>query len=643
MLKLTTMLGFVVLTCAASSYGAQAWAPVPNPQSGSWMLTEWGEKVTPENAWRSYPRPQLVRKNWTCLNGLWECAVTTGAQQTVSMPWKNSKRQPVKFRRNILVPFAVEAPLSGVGQLLEPTDLLWYRRTIDVQPKPGERILLHFGGVDFRCQVFIDHKEVLDVPHEGGTAPFSVDITDFVKPGKNELTVCVWDPTTDFVGSTGKQVFNPYACYYTRMSGIWQTVWLETVPECRIADYHVDADISKGTARFRFGVEGPAMGDKVKVSVFDGDARIADFEANPGAAAETTLPQPVKLWSPDSPHLYTFKATYGKDAIEGYFAMRSFERRKDGKGVLRFFLNGKPYFIYGPLDQGWWPDGFLTPPSEEAMEHDIRTIKALGCNMMRKHIKVEPARYYYLCDTLGLLVLQDMPSGQRKGDLNPRYGFYRKEFKEIVDCLRVFPSIVMWIPYNEGWSQPGEFFTHATLDWIGRYDPTRLVGGPSGAWDYEGGHILPHGWSKRVTTSHKKPGECEAGDTVDAHYYRGPEMLAANDRRISFLGEFGGLGHPVSNHLWRVAKENWGYGGTADTATLEGLEKTYLGLMDKLLPLIDKGLGGAVYTQTTDVELEINGFMTYDRKVLKFTPATMKAAHDKLYRAAERASATERK
>ena len=633
----------IAMFSCSLAVSAIAWSPVPNPQSGSRMMTPWGEKVTPENAWRSYPRPQLVRKNWTCLNGLWECAITTGAQHTVEMPWGGSGRQQVKFKGEILVPFAAETPLSGVGQLLEPPDLLWYRRTINVQPKPGERLLLHFGGVDFRCQVFIGHDEVLDVPHEGGTAPFSVDITDFVKPGANELTVCVWDPTTDFIGSTGKQVFKPRACYYTRMSGIWQTVWLESVPERWIANYRVEADLAKGEASFAFEVNGPASGDKVKVVVFDGDARVADFEAYPGTTTAVPLPKPVKLWSPDTPHLYTFKAEYGKDSIEGYFAMRSFERRKDANGMQRFFLNGKPYFIYGPLDQGWWPDGFLTPPSEEAMEHDIRTLKALGCNMMRKHIKVEPARYYHLCDTLGLLVLQDMPNGRRKGDLNPQYGFYRREFKEIVDSLRVFPSIVMWIPYNEGWSQPGEFFTHITLDWIKRYDAKRLVGGPSGAWDYEGGHILPQGWSKRVTTLHKPLGECEAGDTVDAHYYRGPEMLAANDRRISFLGEFGGLGHPVSNHLWRVATENWGYGGTADTATREGLESTYLGLMDKLLPLIEKGLAGAVYTQTTDVELEINGFMTYDRKVLKFNDKVLKAAHEKLYRAAERVSVTERK
>ena len=601
-------------------------------------MTRWGEEITPDTAWRLYPRPQMTRENWTCLNGLWDYAITTGAQQTVESPWAKGSRQQVKSKGRILVPFAVETPLSGVGIVLEPKDLLWYRRTINVVPKAGERILLHFGAVDFRCQVFIGHNEVTDVPHEGGTVPFCLDITDFVKPGENELSLCVWDPTTDFVGSTGKQVMKPYSCYYTRMSGIWQTVWMECVPERRIDGYRVESDIVKGSVRFAFDVKGPACSGKVKVSVFDGGERVASFEAYPGECAEVEMPRPVKLWSPDSPHLYTFRAEYCKDSVEGYFAMRSFEKRKDAKGVLRFHLNGKPCFIYGPLDQGWWPDGFLTPPSEEAMIHDIRTIKELGFNMMRKHIKVEPARYYYLCDRMGILVLQDMPNGRRLGDLNPQYGFYRKEFKDIVDHLRVFPSIVMWVPYNEGWSQPGEFFTHTTLDWIKRYDPSRLVCGPSGAWDYEGGHILPKGWANRVTTSHKPDGECEAADTVDMHIYRGPDMIAANDRRVSFLGEFGGLGHPVSNHLWRVDSGNWGYGGIKDTATPEGLEKTYIGLVAELVPLAGKGLGGAVYTQTTDVELEINGLMTYDRKVLKFDVGVLKAAHENLYRSAERFS-----
>ncbi len=319
--------------------------------------------------------------------------------------------------------------------------------------------------------------------------------------------------------------------------------------------------------------------------------------------------------------------------------MRKIEKRKDAKGVLRFFLNNKPYFVMGTLDQGWWPDGLLTPPSDAAMAYDIQVLKDCGFNTLRKHIKVEPLRYYYLCDKLGILVIQDLPSGNNRAQTpldakeTARYGLQRLEQKEMMDALQAVPSIVMWNPYNEGWTQPGEFLTHAMLDFTRRYDPTRLVNGPSGCWDWEGGHLLPKGWKweNRVWTQHKPAGECEAADTVDLHLYRGPEMFAVNDRRISFLGEFGGLGHPVEGHLWRTSKNgNWGYGGIEDTKTREGLEKTYLGLMDKLGDLAEKGLGGAIYTQTTDVEIEINGLLTYDRKVLKYNPAVLKAAHERV-------------
>ena len=351
------------------------------------------------------------------------------------------------------------------------------------------------------------------------------------------------------------------------------------------------------------------------------------------------MPADFKLWSPEAPNLYSFKARFGADAFDGYFGMRKFAKGKDKDGYLRFFLNNKPYFIIGTLDQGWWPDGLLTPPSEEAMAFDIKTLKDCGFNMMRKHIKVEPMRYYALCDKMGLLVLQDMPSGSGSwkdpmlAATVKRYGLYRQELKELMDNLYSVPSIVMWVPYNEGWTQPGEFLTHSTLDFVRRYDPSRLVNGASGCWDWEGGHLLPEGWKawdKRVLTQHKPAGVCEAADAVDAHLYRGPQMFAVNDRRVSFLGEFGGLGHPVEGHLWKTTKGSWGYGGIEDTKTREGLEKTYLGLMDQVADLAAKGLGGSVYTQTTDVEIEINGLLTYDRKVLKYNPAVLKAAHEKI-------------
>ena len=590
------------------------------------MMTQWGEKVTPESAWRGYPRPQMVRENWTNLNGKWDYAVTSVT---------NTPGRPTKWDGKILVPFAIESALSGVGRLLEPNEFLWYTRKIECDPKPGERILLHFGGVDFRTMVFIGHDEVTDVPHEGGQNPFTLDITDYVKKGENELTVCVWDPTDDFINSRGKQCFKPKGCFYTRVSGIWQMVWMETVPDCRIEKYTVVTDIDEGTATLNFCLAGRGT-DCVTVSVdgvgeFDGDGKVV-----------VKLPSGFKLWSPESPALYNFTAKYGKDVVKGYFGMRKIEKRKDAKGVLRFFLNNKPYFMIGTLDQGWWPDGLLTPPSEEGMEYDVKVLKDCGFNMLRKHIKVEPQQYYAMCDRLGILVIQDLPSGDGrsisplKADTVRRYWLERQEMKEMMDDLQPFPSIVMWNPYNEGWSQPGEFLTHSMLDFTRRHDPTRLVNGPSGCWDWEGGHLLPKGWgwNDRVWSKHKPEGECEAADTVDLHLYRGPDMFPVNDRRVSFLGEFGGLGHPVEGHLWKEAKGSWGYGGIADTKTREGLEKTYLGLMDKLGQLAECGLGGSVYTQTTDVEVEINGLLTYDRKVLKYNPEVLKKAHAEVIRRA---------
>ena len=603
------------------------------------MTTIWGEKVTPDNAWRGYPRPQMVRGSWVNLNGEWDYAVTSVT---------DTPGRPEKWDGKILVPFPLESALSGVGRLLKPDEFLWYSRNIVCEPKPGERILLHFGGVDFRTMVFIGHEEVTDVPHEGGQNPFTLDITDYVKKGDNELTVCVWDPTEDFVNSRGKQSFEPKGCFYTRVSGIWQTVWMETVPEKYIKSYKVLTDVDKGEVTLTF--QGTGNGEQGTVEILCGSAPLrATF--TPGIPCTIRLPAPVALWSPESPNLYNFTATFGKDVVSGYFGMRKIEKRRDGHGYLRFFLNNKPYFMIGTLDQGWWPDGLLTPPSEEAMEYDVRVLKACGFNMLRKHIKVEPQQYYAMCDRIGILVIQDLPSGTGswkdpdKSDTVKRYWLQRREMKEMMDDLQPFASIVMWNPYNEGWSQPGEFLTHSMLDFTKRYDPSRLVNGPSGCWDWDGGHCLPEGWKwpKRVLTQHRPEGVCEAADTVDMHLYRGPRMFAVNDRRISFLGEFGGLGHPVPGHLWKEPKDgkgNWGYGGIEDTKTRDGLERAYLALMDRLGQLAEWGLGGSVYTQTTDVEIEINGLLTYDRKVMKYNPEVLKKAHAEVIRRALEAPRT---
>ena len=603
--------------------------------AASTMTTEWGGKVTPENAWREYPRPQMVRANWTCLNGTWDYAITSVT---------NTPGRPQKWDGKILVPFAIESSLSGVGRLLEPNEFLWYTRKIDVKKRAGYRNLLHFDGVDFRAMVFIGHREV-DLPHSGAQEPFTLDITDFAKDGENELTVCVWDPTEGFVNSRGKQINRPGGCHYTRVSGIWQSVWMETVPETYIKDYTVVTDIDKGEVKIEVEKAGGG-GERMFISAFDGDRKIGDFTPLSDSVYSLRLDS-FECWSPENPKLYTFTATCGKDRITGYFGMRKFEKRKDANGVLRFFLNNRPYYILGTLDQGWWPDGLLTPPSDAAMAFDIQTLKDCGFNMMRKHIKVEPLRYYHLCDKMGILVLQDLPCGNswygqhRDDGVVREYGFQRIELKRMVDELQKITSVVMWIPYNEGWTQPGEFLTHTTLDWVKEYDPTRLVGGPSGCNDWEGGNVLPinWAWTNRVTTAHRPANECEAADTVDMHLYRSDypdgihghcQMFAANDRRVSFLGEFGGLGHPVEGHLWKEESGGWGYGGVDDTKTREGLEKTYLAMMEDIADLAAKGLGGSVYTQTTDVEIEINGLMTYDRKVLKFDPAVLKAAHEKI-------------
>lgn len=612
------------------------------------MMTLWGEKVTSENAWRSYPRPQMERENWTCLNGDWDYAITAIT---------NTPGRPEKWDGKIRVPFALEAPLSGCGgRLLKPEEYLWYTREIELDPKPGERILLHFGAVDFRAVVYLGHDEV--VMHEGGQLPFTVDLTPYAKKGANALTVLVWDPTEDFINSRGKQAFKTHACFYTRSSGITQTVWLETVPEKHIADYDVTTDIDKGEVTFNFKVNGLSYADagffgpsKGKLNIWRGKELVARADFLPGWSVTVKMPADFKLWSPEEPNLYDFSAEFGKDKIDGYFAMRKFEKRKDAKGVPRFFLNNKPYYVMGTLDQGWWPDGLLTPPSEEAMAFDIQTLKDCGFNTMRKHIKVEPLRYYALCDRMGLLVLQDMPCSSWdaqspfKWQSVKGYGLYREELKGMIDLLRKVPSIVMWVPYNEAWGQHDQTLTHTTLDFVKRSDPTRLVVGPSGWSDFEGGAVSRERGKPFEVTAHRPEGECEAGDVVDYHRYRGPAMPAVNYRRVSFLGEFGGLGHPVQGHVWRYFDQgkaalgeksggDWGYGGIADTKTRDGLEKTYLGLMDKLGELAEKGLGGSVYTQTTDVEIEINGLLTYDRKVLKYNPEVLRKAHAEVIRRA---------
>jgi hypothetical protein len=594
----------LVVPCFAAD-----WKPAAAP-----LMTKWGKLVTPENAWKEYPRPQLVRTEWTNLNGLWDYAITD----------KDAKR-PEKWDGQILVPFCVESALSGVGKGVTKDQNLWYRRAIEVPAGWNRRrVLLNFQGVDWEATVFVNGKEL--GTHRGMSDPFSFDITDALKDGKGELIVRVWDPTDDGAQPRGKQVKKPGGIWYTPVTGIWQSVWMEPVYPWHLTRLGITPDVDKGEVTIR--VEAAGAADDLAVRV-QADPKILEGLALQyrGAAGDATgkagepitikLPDP-KLWSPDSPHLYGLKVTVvykGKpaDEVDSYFAMRKISAAKDDKGVMRLMLNNKPVFQLGPLDQGWWPDGLLTPPSDEAMAYDLKVLKQLGMNMLRKHIKVEPARLYHHCDTLGLLVWQDMPSGgipARRQFISPNAkedaSFtdeekkqFRAELKAMIDHLRFFPCIYCWVPFNEGW---GQHDTNDILKWVKESDPTRLVNGPSG-------------WADRGY-----------GDMKDMHMYPGPGMFPVMPDRVSVLGEFGGLGLPLKGHLWKESN-NWGY---RTYKTTEELRENYRRLMVQLHPLIGKGLSAAVYTQTTDVEVEVNGLMTYDREVLKFDAKETAAWHKAL-------------
>ena len=393
-------------------------------------------------------------------------------------------------------------------------------------------------------------------------------------------------PDEDFLNSAASRAYAT-GCFYTRVSGIWQTEWMEEVAETYVESYKVTPDIDKGEVSFTFKTVGEELDEDVKVEIFDADgSKVASGKADATQRLVINMPKDFKLWSPESPNLYTFKAKFEKDAFEGYFGMRKFSKARQGR-LPPLRTSTQALLHSRPLDQGWGPTACLRPPRKRRWRYASRVPRTAASNNAGKHIKssrcatMRSATRWASCAA-------DMPSGSAAGrpqlvDTVKRYGFYREELKQMMDNLYSVPSIVMWVPYNEGWTQPGQFLTHSTLDFVRRYDPTRLVNGPSGCWDWEGGHLLPEGWNweKRVQTQHKPAGECEAADAVDMHLYRGPTMFDVNDRRVSFLGEFGGLGHPVQGHLWKEPKDgkgNWGYGGIEDTKTLEGLEKTYLGL-----------------------------------------------------------------
>jgi beta-galactosidase/beta-glucuronidase len=580
--------------------------------AGDKLTTPWALKVDPLNPLPEYPRPQMVRAEWKSLNGLWEYSITPAADSI-----------PKNFQGKILVPFAVESALSGVNKPVGPDNILWYRTKFSVPATfKGKNILLHFGAVDWATEVFINGMKIGS--HQGGYDPFTFDITSFLKSGNNQLLeMKVTDPVDKGPQPRGKQVLKPEGIWYTSVTGIWRTVWIEGVPKTYISSTRQIPDIDHQTLKAEILVENPEAGDLIKISAWDGGKLISEKESNPGSEIILPVDNP-KLWSPEDPVLYDLKIMVVRkgqtiDEVKSYFGMRKISVQPDEKGVLRMMLNNRFVFQFGPLDQGWWPDGLYTAPTDEALAYDIIKTKEMGFNMIRKHVKVESARWYYHCDKLGILVWQDMPSGDLGGgQWNTRPGMeggsdkiridtsekiYRKEWNAIIDYLFNFPSIVVWVPFNESW---GQFKTAEITIWTMQKDPTRLVNSASGGNFHEVGHIL------------------------DLHNYPGPVMAKPEvfgSRQVLVLGEFGGLGLPVENHTW-LNKDNWGYRTFSNADTLFS---GYKGYLDQLIPFIERGLSAAVYTQTTDVEVETNGLMTYDRKVMKMPAEKLKEASRALY------------
>ena len=627
----TLLLLLVVLGIAAQT---PDWQPAPVT-----LKTTWGEKVTPDNAWREYPRPQFVRERWQNLNGLWDYAITP---QTAPAP--------TRFDGKILVPFAVESALSGVGRPLLPNQRLWYRRALTIPGEwRGERILLNFGAVDYETVLLVNGA--IAGSHLGGFDPFTIDITPFLRDGANELVVGVTDPTDTGEQPRGKQQLKPSSIWYTPVSGIWQTVWIEPVPATlHLAELRLTPDIDAGGLNV-VALTNEAVNDEtwaVRLSAAASGQPVASTIIRINRAGFLKIPN-ARLWSPSDPFLYDLKAElvrvkapwppppdpakpnspprlrfgaterelFAKASVEGgpvetitsYFAMRGISiGRGPVAGQPALLLNGQPLFQHGPLDQGWWPDGLHTPPSDEAMRWEIAWLRSAGFNMLRKHIKVEPARYYYHCDRLGLLVWQDMPSGFNKALRNSsldegepfRLATSREqhelELRRMLGRLHNSPSIVVWVVFNEGW---GQYESKALAQWVKAIDPSRVVNADSGWLDMSVGEIF------------------------DLHTYQPTplEPKPSPDRAI-VLGEYGGVGWPVTGHLWNPSMRNWGYQTYQNQADyLKALRHK----VETLVPMKRRlGLSAAVYTQTTDVEGEVNGLMTYDRKFIKVDPGLMR-------------------
>lgn len=578
----------LVIFSAFLALNAQNWHP-----AGDKIKTQWAQKVDPKNTLPDYPRPQMIRDAWQNLNGLWDYAILPKGS---ILPEINQGK--------ILVPFAIESSLSGVQKPVGVKNELWYQRTFSFpQGWKNKSLILHFGAVDWETEIWINDRKV--GTHQGGYTPFSFDITPFLNNNKNQkLVIRVWDPTDAGYQPRGKQVNEPNGIWYTSVTGIWQTVWLEPVDQTYISQLKTIPNIDEGNISVNTSVIGGLPNDIIEVKVLENGKLVGSGKATNGKEVLVRVPK-AKLWTPETPFLYDMEVRVNRngivtDQLKSYFGMRKISTQKDENGIVRMQLNNKNYFQFGPLDQGWWPDGLYTAPTDAALLFDIRKTKDFGFNMIRKHVKVEPARWYYHCDKEGILVWQDMPSGGTSPKWQTHNYFngeelqrsevseanFIREWKEIMDLTSSNPCVVVRVPFNEAW---GQFKTSEISALTKNYDPSRLVNSASGGNFYK------------------------TGDILDNHHYPDPVIELFDTNRTNVLGEYGGLGLVVKDHVWE-SNHNWGY---VEYKSSEAVTSAYIALAEKLKKLIPLGYSAAVYTQTTDVEIEINGLMTYDRKVIK--------------------------
>ena len=594
--KKSLIILFKILYCLMNSL--ENWHPV-----GTRIKTKWGNNLKPENVWKEYPRPQLERKDWLNLNGIWHYYITD-----------LDSKKPEKFDQNILVPFCLESSLSGVMKPLNETQILWYYKEFEIPKKwKDKNIIIHFNAVDWKSELYINDDKIGE--HYGGYSEFNFDITKNLKTGKNKIILKVWDPSDTGYQPIGKQCLDPKVIWYTSISGIWQTVWLEPVNQQYIKKLEINNNYDNKEIKIncllnteeKLPLEMSLIYKEKEILKQKG---ISNTEIVLKISEENFHP-----WSPTEPNLYIIKIEIFDesnkliDSILSYTTIRKIEQRKDESGYYRIYLNNKPLFNMGTLDQGYWPDGLYTPPSEEAMIYDINKLKELGFNTIRKHVKVEPYRYYYHCDKIGMLIWQDMPSGDRKpnsweyhhlntGDDVKRSeeskNNYYHEWSEIIDNLKFFQCIIIWIPFNEAW---GQFDTEKVVNFTHNKDPTRLINAASG-----GNHRI-------------------CGNFLDLHHYPEPSQYLKVDNLINILGEFGGLGLDIKGHTWKG--DNWGY---RTFRTKEEITEKYEEYINLIINSF-KGFSAAIYTQTTDVEIEINGLITYDRAEMKIIEDRIKAAN----------------